>query len=198
MSLSAPCTTRSASLSASIVRRCMGWQTHLGSVDPFAGARRSGESILRRHLRVWPLSILQEDRPTGEICTQSRQMPQDQWRVVIPDHHSGYITWDQFLANRSRLAANRTNSEVLAGPAREGLCLLQGMLLCGICGRRLGVRYTGNGGLYPIYQCNWKHREALSRQACMNVAAKPLDAAVAERLVTAVTPVTRSEEHTSE
>src|SRR6516165_4136674 len=51
------------SLSASIVRRCMGWQTHLGSVDPFAGARRSGESILRRHLRVWPLSILQEDRP---------------------------------------------------------------------------------------------------------------------------------------
>src|SRR6516225_4122420 len=65
--------------------------------------------------------------PSGEICTQSRQMPQDQWRVVIPDHHPGYITWDQFLANRSRLAANRTNSEVLAGPAREGLCLLQGM-----------------------------------------------------------------------
>jgi DNA invertase Pin-like site-specific DNA recombinase len=42
--------------------------------------------------------------PTGEICTQSRQMPQDQWRVVIPDHHPGYITWDQFLANRRRLA----------------------------------------------------------------------------------------------
>jgi DNA invertase Pin-like site-specific DNA recombinase len=77
--------------------------------------------------------------PSGEICTQSRQMPQDQWRVVIPDHHPGYITWDQFLANRSRLAANRTNSEVLAGPAREGLCLLQGMLLCGICGRRHDV-----------------------------------------------------------
>jgi hypothetical protein len=68
--------------------------------------------------------------------------------------------------------------------------LLQGLLVCGICGRRLSVRYTGNGGLYPIYQCNWKHREALSRQACMNVASKPLDAAVAERLVTAVTPVT--------
>jgi hypothetical protein len=117
-------------------------------------------------------------------------MPQDEWRVVIPEHHPGYISWDQFLANRHRLAANRRNCEVLAGPAREGLCLLQGLLVCGICGRRLGVRYTGNGGLYPIYQCNWKHREALSPQACMNVAAKPLDAAVAERLVTAVTPVT--------
>ena len=68
--------------------------------------------------------------------------------------------------------------------------MLQGLLLCGICGRRLGVRYTGNGGLYPIYQCNWRHREALSRQACMNVASKPLDDAIAERLVTAVTPLT--------
>ena len=29
-------------------------------------------------------------------------------------------------------------------------------LVCGICGRRLGVRYTGNGGLYPIYQ--WRPR----------------------------------------
>jgi hypothetical protein len=117
-------------------------------------------------------------------------MPQNEWRVVIPGHHPGYITWDQFLANRHRLATNRTNCEVLAGPAREGLCLLQGVLICGICGRRLSVRYSGNGGLYPIYQCNWKHREALSRQACMNVAAKPLDAAVAQRLVTAVTPLT--------
>jgi hypothetical protein len=78
-------------------------------------------------------------------------MPQDKWLVVIPDHHPGYITWDQFPANRKRLAANRTNDEVLAGPAREGLCLLQGLLLCGHCGRRLNVRYSGNGGLYPVY-----------------------------------------------
>ena len=79
--------------------------------------------------------------PAGEIRTQTRPVPQDQWRVVIPDHHPGYITADQFLANRHRLAANRTNSDVLAGPAREGMCLLQGVLLCGTCGRRLGVHY---------------------------------------------------------
>jgi len=128
--------------------------------------------------------------PTGEVRTQSCLMTQDEWRVVIPDHHPGYITWDQFLANRQRLAANRTNCEVLAGPTREGLCLLQGLLVCGTCGRRLSVRYTGNGGLYPIYQCNWKHREALSQRACMCAPAKPVDGAIAERLVTAVTPLT--------
>ena len=128
--------------------------------------------------------------PNGEICTQVRRMPQDQWRVTIPDHHPAYISWDQFIANRQRLEANRTNSEVIAGPAREGLCLLQGLLLCGTCGRRLGVRYTGNGGVYPIYQCVWKHREALATRACMSIPYKPLDRAIAERVVSAVTPVT--------
>jgi DNA invertase Pin-like site-specific DNA recombinase len=127
--------------------------------------------------------------PTGEICTQLRRMPQDEWRVTIPDHHPGYISWQQFLANRQRLEANKTNGEVLAGPAREGLCLLQGLLLCGTCGRRFGVRYTGNGGIYPIYQCIWKHREALSPHACMVVPFKPLDDAIAERVVAAVTPL---------
>jgi DNA invertase Pin-like site-specific DNA recombinase len=126
----------------------------------------------------------------GEIETRSRPVPQDEWRVVIPNHHPGYVAWDQFVANRHRLATNRTNGEVLAGPAREGLCLLQGLLLCGLCGRRLGVRYTGNGGLYPLYQCVWKHREALARCACLTVPAQPLDDALAERIVTAVTPAT--------
>src|SRR6202045_4711053 len=128
--------------------------------------------------------------PTGEISTRARLMPRDEWRVVIPDHHPGYITWDQFLANRHRLAANRTNCEVLAGPAREGLCLLQGLLVCGICGRRLSVRYTGNGGLYPIYECNWRSREALPPRHGMCLPAGLLDDAIAERLLTAITPIT--------
>ena len=52
------------------------------------------------------------------------------------------------------------------------------------------MRYTGNGGVYPIYQCIWKHREALARHACLTVPSKPLDDAIAERLLTAVTPLT--------
>src|SRR5208283_4083079 len=87
--------------------------------------------------------------PTGEITVKSRRTPQEAWRVMIPDHHQGYIDGDQFTANGARLSANRTNAEVLSGPAREGLCLLQGMLVCGTCGRRVSVRYTGNGGVYP-------------------------------------------------
>jgi DNA invertase Pin-like site-specific DNA recombinase len=127
---------------------------------------------------------------TGEICSQSRRMPEDQWRVVIPDHHPGYITRDQFRANRTRLADNRTNIETLAGPAREGLCLLQGLLLCGICGRRLSVRYTGNRGLYPTYECNSRTRDGPPLRHCMSLPAGPLDDAITERVLTAVTPFT--------
>ena len=110
--------------------------------------------------------------------------------MVIRDHHEAYIDWDQFVANRHRLDANRTNGDSLAGPAREGLCLLQGILLCGECGRRLTVRYKGNGGLYPMYQCLWKHREGLTSRACIEVSSTPLDNVITNRAVNAITPVT--------
>jgi hypothetical protein len=51
--------------------------------------------------------------------TRSRPVPQDAWRVMIRDHHDGYIDWDQFVANRQRLAANRTNNEGLPSSARR-------------------------------------------------------------------------------
>ena len=127
--------------------------------------------------------------PSGEVVTRSRPVSQNAWRVTIRDHHEGYIDWDQFVANRHRLAANRSNSETLSGPAREGLCLLQGLLVCGGCGRRLSVRYTGNNGIYPIYECGWQHREALAPRACLSLPAPPLDQAISDRLLSAITPV---------
>jgi hypothetical protein len=72
-----------------------------------------------------------------EIIAKLRR---DAWRIVIPDHHDGYISANQFVVNRGRPAANRTNCEGLAGPVRAGLCLLQSLLLCSACGRRLGIR----------------------------------------------------------
>jgi DNA invertase Pin-like site-specific DNA recombinase len=128
--------------------------------------------------------------PSGEVVTRLRPMPQDAWRVVIREHHEGYISWDQFVANRHRLTANRTNSEGLPGPAREGLCLLQGLLICGHCGRRLTVRYTGSNGIYPMYECGWRRRESVGPQTCMSVPAPPLDQAMTDRVLTAITPVT--------
>jgi len=97
---------------------------------------------------------------------------------------------EEFHKNQERLAKNRTNGEetLLAGPAREGLALLQGLLLCGACGRALTMRYTGNGGIYPCYLCNWLRREGLSSKDCMSFRCDLLDAAVAEEVLKALQP----------
>jgi len=158
--------------------------THSRLIGMLANPTYAGTYVYGRYQSCKQIS------PAGEIHTQVRRMPEDQWRVTIPAHHPGYITQQQFVANRQRLEANRTNTEVLAGPAREGLCLLQGLLLCAKCGHRLSVRYTGNGGIYPMYQCTWKRREALAPHACINLPSRLIDNAVADRILAAVTPLT--------
>ena len=128
--------------------------------------------------------------PAGEVRTRMRRMPMADWRVHIEEHHEGYIGWEEYLKNQERLENNRTNGGemVRSGPAREGLALLQGLLLCGHCGRSLTVRYTGNGGLYPSYLCNWQRREGLATKDCMSFRCDVLDNAVAEEVLKALQP----------
>jgi hypothetical protein len=53
------------------------------------------------------------------------------WQVVIHDHHAGYISWDQFLANRRRLdgpTVRRTCCPVQPGKGfacSRGCCCVQ-------------------------------------------------------------------------
>jgi DNA invertase Pin-like site-specific DNA recombinase len=128
--------------------------------------------------------------PDGQIHTKVEEVPREAWRVNLQDHHEGYIEWDEYLANQERLACNRTCTEatVLSGPAREGLALLQGLLICGRCGRRVSVRYRGNGGIAPTYLCNWRRREALDTRDCLCVRCERLDEAVAEQVLAAMQP----------
>ena len=140
-----------------------------------------------------------EISPEGKVHPRKYAVAIPDWRVSLQDHHEGYIGWEEFLHNQERLEKNRTNGEemVLAGPAREGLALLQGLLLCGCCGRRLTVRYTGNGGIYPRYQCNWLRRENLgTRKECLNLRCDRLDAAVAEEVLKALQPAVAASEET--
>jgi DNA invertase Pin-like site-specific DNA recombinase len=131
-----------------------------------------------------------EISPEGGVHKGIRAVAMPDWRVSLKEHHEGYITLDEFLKNQERLEKNRTNGEgmVLAGPAREGLALLQGLLLCGRCGRALSVRYRGNGGIYPCYQCNWLRREGLATKDCMSFGCDRLDAAIAEEVMKALQP----------
>ena len=126
----------------------------------------------------------------GEVHKRTQVVPMPDWRVSLQDHHEGYITLAEFIKNAERLEKNRTNGEetVLSGPAREGLALLQGLLLCGNCGRALSVRYLGNGGIYPTYQCNHLRREGLATKTCLSFPCDLLDPLISEEVLKALQP----------
>lgn len=126
----------------------------------------------------------------GEVRKNMRAVPTPEWRVHLPDHHEGSHYRGGIRAQRTALGAQPNNGEgtVLSGAAREGLAMLQGLLMCGSCGRALTVRYRGNGGIYPIYECNWEHREALASASCFSVRTDLLDDAICEEIFKALKP----------
>ena len=88
--------------------------------------------------------------------------PIEAWPVLLKDHHEGYLSWEAYVQTQQRLATNRTNTQTLPSAAREGLALLQGLLICARCARHVTIRYTGNGGVYPSYECNRAKMDGVS------------------------------------
>ena len=95
----------------------------------YGGAFVFGRTKVSRHLDE-----------TGRIVTRERELPLEDWEVTIPDHHLGYVSWQAYLANRERLRANaRAPRGQGGGAVREGCAMLQGLVVCGKCGRRMLV-----------------------------------------------------------
>jgi DNA invertase Pin-like site-specific DNA recombinase len=122
--------------------------------------------------------------PDGTVRTTTVELPRAEWPVVIYDHHPGYLSWDDFLANQTRLKANTTNQG--ARPPREGQALCQGILHCGGCGRPMSTRYHRDGR--AAYECAASRADRTATPGCRSVAAATLDEAVAERLLAALNP----------
>lgn len=75
-------------------------------------------------------------RPVKRIRKRTRE----DWHALLLDHHEGYISWAHFERNQRQVEANR-RGPVGPGAPRVGESLLQGLVLCGRCGRRMQVRY---------------------------------------------------------
>jgi len=156
-----------------------------------------------QHARI--LQVLHNPRYAGAFVygrTRTRHRPDGgtsvvkvakaDWQFVMPGMHQGYIDWERFEANQRRLADNARafGGERRSGPAREGPALLQGRVLCGLCGERMSVRYgQEHGCTVPTYVC----QETAVRRAgktCQTVPGKIVDAAVAALLIEMMTPMT--------
>ena len=124
----------------------------------------------------------------GVLKTRLRRLPQAQWAVLIREHHEGYIDWATYEANQSRLGANnKPRPHEAGGAVREGTALLQGLAICGHCGRRLRTHYRGTNQT-PGYHCHNKGVENGRGVYCLNVGGLQIDAAAAEAFLHAVAP----------
>ena len=129
-------------------------------------------------------------RRNANLQSTSVKVAREDWQVLIPDAHVGYITWEEFERNQAILQRNAggfANGRRGSVP-REGIALLQGRVICGLCGARMRVRYQQvNHTLAPYYQCT----EASVRQAgklCQSIRGSHIDEAIGALLLETVSP----------
>ena len=113
--------------------------------------------------------------------------PED-WSICLKDAHPAYLDWDEFMANRRQLADNVGRYDAgRPGAPRKGNALLQGIVSCGRCGRRMCLRYSGPKGDYPVYVCV-ADSNSEGRPRCQEVRALTVDVEVERLILTALTP----------
>lgn len=125
----------------------------------------------------------------GKAHTQA--LPQDQWHTLLPGAHVGYISWQEYQENQRRLkgAAPSYGADRRKSPPREGPALLQGLVMCGVCGRRMTLRYHQRcNGLVPDYVCQREGIET-GKPICQHIPGAAIDEAVGELVIEAVTPL---------
>jgi len=133
-------------------------------------------------------------RQVSDIDGHTRTVvkPRDQWTVLIPDAHPGYITFEQYETNQATLAANAAfrGQERRSGPPREGPALLQGLAICGTCGKRMAAAYHArcDGTLLPDYVCR-REGIATGTPPCQTLCGTGIDAAVAALVLEKLTPL---------
>jgi predicted DNA-binding transcriptional regulator AlpA len=124
----------------------------------------------------------------GEVKATTIEVPIEEWSVCLPEHHPGYVSWEEYLATRKRLRENVRPRGEGGGAAREGRALLQGLLRCGRCGRKMQVAYSGRDGRRVRYACVRGHIFHGTESACQTLGGGRLDKEIAAMFLEAVTP----------
>jgi len=127
---------------------------------------------------------------SGAPRKRVRKLPRSQWSVLIPNHHQGFIDWSTYQSNRARISANThpRPHQSGSGAVREGTALLQGLAVCGHCGRKLRTHYTGRTAS-PGYHCAGKTIANGRGIYCLNVGAVQIDNVVTQAVLSALAPL---------
>jgi DNA invertase Pin-like site-specific DNA recombinase len=164
---------------------------------------RKGEVIWGPLTDSRVVQVLHNPRYAGAFCYGRRQMtvggdggravkdmPRDQWLVLIPGAHEGYISWEDYERIQKRLEENATGQPPRRKRVpREGPALLQGLSVCGVCGRRMDVRYHHRrGSVQPDYCCKGMGN-VTALPPCQSIPGDNVDKAISDLLLEVVTPL---------
>lgn len=118
------------------------------------------------------------------------KVAREDWQVLIRDAHPGYIAWEEFERNQTTLKQNAYGFGLgrRGSLPREGVGLLQGRVVCGICGARMRVRYQEvSGNLEPYYVCT-ENSVRRADKPCQSVRGRAIDEAISSLLLENVAP----------
>ncbi|MCP4309565.1 MAG: recombinase family protein [bacterium] len=116
--------------------------------------------------------------------TQGIEVPREDWKVVIHDHHPAYITWEQYLRNQETLEQNGNMQGRMSSAVKGGAALLPGLLRCAQCGHKLTVTYAKKLSRYVCRSSNVTH----AKSKCISFASRKVDQAVAALVLEALLP----------
>ena len=122
-----------------------------------------------------------------------RVVPMEDWHVCIQDAHVGFIDWDEYLRNRATLRGNAASfleSPSRTAAPREGAALLQSRVICGHCGRRMGMQYNRalphrNRPARYFYVCNTE-LVRYGRKTCQTMRGDLIDAEISRFVIDAL------------
>lgn len=111
------------------------------------------------------------------------------WEVLIPNHHEGYLSFADYERNLALIADNTNGIIPMSrGALRRGEALLAGLLRCGHCGRKLHVAYSGTDGNTGRYHCRGAQFNH-GTQPCISFGGMRIDRAVATEVIERLQPL---------
>lgn len=125
-------------------------------------------------------------KPTDKLQQPTVRLDPETWAVSLWDAFPGYISRVEYEANLAQLQ-KRHAPHRRGGQRRDGAALLSGLALCGFCGQRLHVRYSGRNSQHITYLCNHRQRR-YAEPVCQTIPGVAVDKIVSEIVLNALSP----------
>lgn len=124
----------------------------------------------------------------GQPRRRIRSKRMEEWGVLLPGHHEGYIEWEEFQRIQAMITKNSQRNRASApGAAKKGAALLSGLLRCRRCGRKLMVMYTGRASNVQRYICIRGYLDQ-GEPKCISLGGDGVDEAVCREVLCVVQP----------